>query len=130
MTIGDVTSRARGSGARFNGGKTRYDLIPLSTLKPCADVFEYGAAKYAAWNWSKGMAWSVPYACALRHLQAWFEGEDIDSESGQPHLGHVMCNLVMLTHFAAHYPEMDDRPQLVALPTPGELREATHADER
>jgi hypothetical protein len=88
--------------------------VPLSTLKPCADVFEYGASKYAAWNWSKGMAWSVPYACAMRHLQAWFEGEDIDPESGLPHLGHVMCNLVMLSHFAEHYPELDDRPDLVA----------------
>lgn len=113
VRVGDVQSDERGSGARYNHNKTRYDLIPLSTLKDCADVFSYGANKYAEWNWAKGMKWSVPYACALRHLQAWYEGEDTDPESGLPHLGHVMCNLVMLSHYARHYPEMDDRPVLV-----------------
>ena len=109
-SIGDVTSDERGSGARYNGGKTRYDLIPLSALKSCADVFAYGEKKYAAWNWAKGMNWSVPYACAVRHFEAWQRGEDIDPESGLPHIGHVMCNLIMLAHYEEHYPEGDDRP--------------------
>lgn len=110
MAIGDVTSQARGSGARFNDGKVPLDLIPLSSLTDCARVFGYGRKKYAAWNWAKGMDWSVPYGCALRHLSAWFNGEDNDPESGLPHLGHVMCNLVMLSTFARTFPEGDDRP--------------------
>ena len=110
MPVGDVNSTERGSGARFNDGKTRFDLIPLSALKDCADVFEYGAEKYAAWNWAKGMDWSVPYACMLRHLEAWYRGEDTDPESGLPHLGHVMCNLIMLSHYAKNYKDGDDRP--------------------
>lgn len=108
--VGDVTSDARGSGARYNAGKTRFDLLPLTALKPAADVFAYGANKYAAWNWAKGMPWSVPYACMMRHLEAWYRGEELDPESGLPHLGHVMCNLVMLTHYAEFYREGDDRP--------------------
>jgi hypothetical protein len=108
--IGDVNSTAKGSGARYNGGKPDLSLIPLCTLEDEARVWMYGKQKYAAWNWAKGMPWSVPYACALRHLSAWQQGEDIDPESGQPHLAHVMCNLRMLMLYSRTYKEGDDRP--------------------
>ena len=110
MAIGDVHSEDRGSGARLNDGKVPLDLIPLSAMIECARVFDYGRNKYAAWNWAKGMDWSVPYGCLLRHMAAWFDGEDNDPESGLPHLGHAMCNLVMLSTFARTYREGDDRP--------------------
>lgn len=77
----------------------------------CARVFEYGKRKYAAWNWSKGMAWSVPLACAARHLLAIMRGEAIDPESGLPHRGHVFCNLVMLITYADTFLEGDDLPK-------------------
>ena len=110
MTIGDVHSNEKGSGARFNDAKPDLSLIPLCTLEDEARVWMHGRAKYAAWNWAKGMPWSVPYACALRHLAAWHRGETLDPESGLPHLAHVMCNLRMLTLYAQTYPEGDDRP--------------------
>lgn len=111
MSIGDVNSAERGSGARYNDGKVPYELIPGVALEDCARVFDYGRRKYAAWNWAKGMAWMVPFGCLLRHLFAWARGEDNDPESGLPHLGHAMCNLVMLSTFARTYPEGDDRPK-------------------
>lgn len=110
MTIGDVNSNEKGSGARYNDQKPDLSLIPLCTLEDEARVWMHGRAKYAAWNWAKGMPWSVPYACALRHLAAWHRGETLDPESGLPHLAHVMCNLRMLTLYAQTYPEGDDRP--------------------
>lgn len=110
MSIGDVNSTVKGSGARFNSGKADLSLIPMITLHDEARVWEYGAKKYAAWNWAKGMPWSVPLACALRHLSAWQSGEDLDPESGLPHLAHVMCNLRMLTLYSYTYKEGDDRP--------------------
>ena len=42
-------------------------------------------------------------------MAAWQRGEDNDPESGLPHLGHAMCNLVMLSTFAKTYAEGDDR---------------------
>lgn len=108
--IGDIASAEWGSGARANANKTRMDLVPLHLLASCADVFEYGAHKYATWNWAKGMPWSVPYGCMLRHLSAWYMGEDIDPESGKSHLGHVMANLLMLEHYTKAYKQGDDRP--------------------
>lgn len=111
MSIGDVNSTARGSGARYNDGKVELDLIPGLALEDCARVFAYGRRKYAAWNWAKGMQWMVVFGCLLRHLYAWARGEDNDPESGLPHLGHAMCNLVMLSTFAHTYPDGDNRPK-------------------
>lgn len=76
----------------------------------CAKVFEYGKKKYAAWNWAKGMPWSVPLACAVRHLMALYRGEEKDPESGESHWGHVLCNIQMLQTFVATYPEGNDLP--------------------
>lgn len=110
MSIGDINSNAKGTGARYNADKPDYSLIPLCTLEEEVRVWMYGAKKYKAHNWMKGMPWSVPYACAMRHLAAWQRGEDIDPESGQPHLAHVMCNIRMLTLYSKTYLEGDDRP--------------------
>ena len=110
MSVGDVNSPERGSGARYNDGKPDLSLIPLWTLAGEALVWAHGKKKYSAWNWSKGMPWSVPLACALRHLMAWQNGEDIDPESGQSHLDHVACNIRMLKLYSVNYPEGDDRP--------------------
>ena len=110
MSIGDITSNEKGTGARYNDNKPDYSLIPMHLLEDTARVFMYGSKKYAAWNWCKGMKWSVPYACALRHLFAWFRGEECDKESGLPHLAHAMCNILMLTLYSKTYKEGNDRP--------------------
>tara|TARA_R110002111_G_scaffold124359_1_gene188455 strand:- start:93 stop:488 length:396 start_codon:yes stop_codon:yes gene_type:complete len=108
--VGDVNSKEKGSGARYNNGKPDFSLIPLCTLADEARVWEYGKRKYASWNWAKGMDWSIPFACAMRHLSAWQRGEENDEESGLPHLAHAMCNLRMLTLYKDVFPDGDDRP--------------------
>lgn len=76
----------------------------------CSRVFDYGRSKYNEWNWAKGMAWSIPLACAARHLMQMADGEVNDKESGLPHSGHVLCNLVMLATFVRTYREGNDLP--------------------
>lgn len=67
-----------------------------------------------AWNWVKGMAWSIPIACALRHAHALYvEGELLDPESGLPHIGHILCNLIMIEYYLNNYPEGNDLPYKV-----------------
>lgn len=93
------------------------DTVPhfeysIDDLEQAARVFEHGISKYAAWNWAKGMAWSVPMGCALRHCIKIAKGEELDSDSGLPHWGHVICNVIMIDWFVAHYQEGDD----VAIP--------------
>jgi hypothetical protein len=109
--VGDINSDAKGTGARFNTGKADLSLIPLCTLEDEAKVWMYGKQKYAEWNWAKGAKWSVPLGSLLRHLSAWQRGEDLDPESGLPHLAHIACNVRMLTLYSATYPEGDDRPK-------------------
>jgi hypothetical protein len=87
-----------------------YDLRDYIT--ECARVFDYGRHKYAEWNWIKGMKWSIPLACAGRHLLAIDSGEEIDPESGLLHWGHVLCNLTMLSLYSETYPEGNDLPTL------------------
>jgi len=88
--------------------------VPLHLLDGAARVFQQATERadkpYPAWNWVKGMKWSVPYECLLRHMAAWYAGEDTDKDSRLPHLAHAMCNLLMLIHFSSSYEEGDDRP--------------------
>lgn len=77
----------------------------------CAWVFDYGKRKYSEWNWLRGMSWSIPLACAGRHLMKIRDGELLDEESGLSHWGHLMCNLVMLIMYAEVYPEGNDLPK-------------------
>lgn len=109
--VGDVHSQEKGSGARYNANKPDLALIPIATLEDEARVWMVGREKYAAWNWAKGMPWSIPLACALRHLAAFQRGEDNDPETGLPHIAHAMCNLRMLTLYSRTYREGDDRPK-------------------
>jgi len=110
MSVGDVNSNAKGSGARYNEGKPDYSMIPLCTMEDEIRVWMYGAKKYAKNNWMKGMDWDVPFACMMRHMAAWQRGEENDPETGLPHLAHAMCNLRMLTLYSKTYREGDHRP--------------------
>lgn len=160
MSVGDVKSNERGSGARFNDGKAPFDLMPLrllhnyharysamytpdkckalgclyrlalwqesgevdylydamevlgSDFAEAMHVLDYGRRKYAAWNWAKGMQWSVCLGCAVRHILSILRGEKVDPESGRNHAGHVMCNIIFLLTFIRSYPEGDDRPRV------------------
>ena len=164
MSVGDVESNDRGTGARFNDGKPPVELIDLRMIvaslkverrseqpvkallrlaifqesggrnevalhsalqalvedglqehwRHTADVLGYGARKYAPGNWCKGMPWSVPLGCAVRHLLAEIEGETFDGETGLPHRAHAICNVMFLCRYALSYPEGND----ILRPTP------------
>lgn len=111
----DVLSALRGLG-RFQTERDADGALAdaLSDLSPywadAARVFDYGRRKYSEWNWARGQNWSVPLACAARHALAVLGGEELDTESGLPHVGHMLCNLVMLRAFVTSYPEGDDLP--------------------
>lgn len=103
-------SEEKGTTVRHNQGKPDLSLIPLITLIDEARVWEFGKKKYTAYNWMKGTSWMSVLSCALRHLAKWQAGEDVDEESGLPHLAHAMANLRMLTLYGKTFKEGDDRP--------------------
>ena len=111
--VGDVNSNAKGSGARYNAGKPPLHMIPLHLLEGACRVFQKATQKpvnpYPKWNWAKGMPWSIPLDCIKRHIAAIERGEDLDPETGELHIDHVLCNVVMLRHYYNAYREGDDR---------------------
>lgn len=76
-----------------------YDLVPFQEITDAyTRVAEFGAKKYAPWNWSKGIA-RVQLCCSLlRHTFAYIRGEDRDSDSGLLHTDHILWNAAALSH--------------------------------
>jgi len=78
-----------------------------------AEVFKLGAEKYGPFNWrNEPISASVYYEAALRHLFQWWEGEDIDPESGQTHLAHVRACMAIIMDAAKGDTLQDDRPEV------------------
>ncbi len=82
-------------GRKFDGDKLRYDLLPFDVIDELVKDLTYGAAKYEANNWQKVDA-SRYKAALMRHMSAYMQGEEIDKESGLPHIVMVMCNAMFL----------------------------------
>lgn len=55
--------------------KTRYDLIPVGSLKRVAGIYGRGAKLYGDNNWKNGCPYSRMYASLLRHVLAFREGD-------------------------------------------------------
>lgn len=84
---------------RYNTGKVKWSLVHYKSLEPMVKVLEYGAKKYAPFNWMKGLNRKEILESMQRHLAALIDGEEIDSESGISHMGHVMCNGMFYNYF-------------------------------
>ena len=79
-------------------GKTQMHLLPPKALEGIAKIMTYGAGKYNPYNYKlgKGLNWDRLYSACMRHLNAWNDGEDRDPESGESHLFHAGCCIMML----------------------------------
>lgn len=97
------------TGAQKDNKIERYDLIPVSPLRLLARHYGVGATKYADRNWEKGYAWSWSYAAAQRHLNKFWEGEDIDEETGTPHVISAAWHCFALAWFMVNRKDKDDR---------------------
>jgi hypothetical protein len=92
-------SDSRGEGLKFDGGKIRPSLLPIDSLTKICEVLEFGAKKYKANSWQTLEDGEKRYMDALlRHLFAYMEGEELDPETGLPHLSHAGCNILFLLH--------------------------------
>lgn len=73
-------------------------LLPPSALEATAWVHKFGADKYGPYNWRKAEVCTTTYISAImRHLNAYRDGQDLDSESGLPHIAHIItsCNILI-----------------------------------
>lgn len=98
-----------GSVRDTNIGKGRFDLISPIALKRLAILYQNGAVKYDAWNWSKGQPLSRYLDSATRHLYCFMAGDD-----SEDHLAAVAWNVFSYMHTEQWIgegvlpPELDD----------------------
>lgn len=70
-----------------------------------------GARKYGRHNYRvSGVRASVYYDAAMRHLMAWWEGEDTDPDSGLSHIIKAIASLMVLADADMSEKVIDDRP--------------------
>lgn len=108
IVSGEVRS-VSSTGAEKGTKAERFSLLPAEALAAVARHYGVGAAKYSAHNWRKGYEWSKSYDALQRHSNAFWAGEDIDAETGSPHMAAVAFHALTLITFMAEHPEMDDR---------------------
>ena len=96
-------------GARFNQGKLRWSLVSRKALEPLVKVLMFGAEKYEAHNWKKGLKYTEVCESLQRHMDAFMDGENNDKESKLLHVGHIMCNAMFLSYMYLFRKDMDDR---------------------
>lgn len=102
----------------------RLDLIPVLAQVEEAKVHGMGAVKYAPYNWRKGYEWGLSYGAMQRHLAAFWNGEDRDSESGLYHLAHARWHTGVLMEFLHYNLGTDDRMSTVIAQAEQELLKA------
>jgi hypothetical protein len=98
-----------GQGIKHDVGKPKFHLLPFDLMDGEQRVWEKGAVKYAPNQWRKGMPTTQAANAAMRHLTAYMMGEDIDPETGESHLDHLICCVRMMENTRRNRPELDDR---------------------
>ena len=102
-------AEAKLTGLKFDLGKPRLELVSRQALEGLAMVLGFGAKKYAAHNWRGGIEYSRLIGAALRHIEAFNDGEDLDPESTLSHIDHAQCCLMFLSDQIKRGTGLDDR---------------------
>ena len=98
ITDKDIKDMIPEGGLKYDNDKPRMDLLDFDALEGLAKVLTFGAKKYDEHNWRNGISYSRLTAAMLRHLTALQRGEDIDAESGLPHIDHLGCCWMFLSN--------------------------------
>lgn len=93
-----------------DAGKPDMTLITYSMLEPAAKILKFGEKKYGRLNYrnpSPGFEQRL-IAAALRHLLQHTDGQELDSESNEPHLAHALTALMLIFDRRAHKKEGEE----------------------
>jgi hypothetical protein len=94
---------------KHDSAKPRLELLSKIALWGTAQVLTYGAVKYSPHNWRHGLAWARVLGACMRHLTAFMDGEDLDEETGLPHIDHLACEVMFMQELYRTHKDMDDR---------------------
>lgn len=95
--------------------KAPLSTVPMGVIVEMGVGMLEGAAKYGRHNYRcSGVRASVYFDALMRHMIAWWEGEDIDPDSGLSHITKAMCTLAVLRDAQMQGMVTDDRPPVSA----------------
>lgn len=97
------------SGAMKASKLAQFAQFPPSALFAIAEHYGRSATKYPVHNFRKGYEYSLSFDALNRHLWLWWNGEDIDPESGSHHLSAVAWHAMTLLSFIQESVGIDDR---------------------
>lgn len=110
-TMAEIVVKDTNPKTIYGKAKPAISLIPAPSLVHIADAFRDGANKYGPANWRNDPVSVTTYAdAALRHLFAWFDGEETAEDSGVHHLAHAAACLCILMDAQEQHSLVDDRP--------------------
>ena len=111
-----IADSGRRTGIKHDTGKPPITLLDRDFIEGTAQVMRFGAEKYGRHNWCGGISHTRLADAAMRHLIAWASGEDLDTESGLPHIDHASASINMLRGNQRLNPGMDDRYRVQDVP--------------
>ena len=92
-------SKANPTAVKHDHGKPRFEMLPPDALEAVALTMNSGCEKYGDRNWEKGMQYGRVFGAMMRHAWAYWRGENLDKDSGLPHLAHAgACVLMLLAY--------------------------------
>jgi hypothetical protein len=95
--------------------KAPMSTVSAAVLAEVGVAMLEGACKYGRHNYrAAGVRASVYYDATLRHLMAWWEGEDWDPDSGMSHVTKAITSLVVLRDAMIQGMVEDDRAPVSA----------------
>lgn len=92
--------------------KLCFSVLPWRVLTGVALAMLEGACKYGRHNYrAAGVRASIYFDAVVgRHLTAWWEGEDLDPDSGLHHIDKALAGLMVMRDSMLHGNFEDDRP--------------------
>ena len=91
--------------------KTPFSTMSAPVFAEVGLAMLEGARKYGRHNFREtGVLASVYYDATLRHMTDWWEGEDIDPDSGLSHVTKAIASLMVLRDAMIFNKFYDDRP--------------------
>lgn len=91
--------------------KPPMSTVPMNVVAEIGVAMLEGACKYGRHNYrGVGVRASVYFDATMRHLVSWWEGEDIDPDSGASHITKALASLAVLRDAQMQGKCTDDRP--------------------
>lgn len=88
--------------------KPAIELIDPRFILGMGRVLTFGANKYNEGSWKDtSFKNDKDYGAAMRHLLKWRNGEEKDEESGESHLLHAACDIMIL-----YYDELQKKEEI------------------